>query len=332
LSGSNIYVLWKDNSTGNTEIYFKRSTDNGATWDKKKRLSHNAGYSSDPAIAVSGENIHVVWSDDTPGNRDVYYRRSRDNGITWSKQKRLTNNAGDSSLPTVAASGSYIHVTWYDDTAGNDEIYYKRSTDNGVTWSKQKRLTQTVGGSWEPVIAVSGNNIHLVYSDNTPGNSEIYYTRSTNNGATWRKAKRLTKNAGLSLEVDIAVSGNNIHVVWKDHTPGNAEIFYRRSIDNGVTWGKKKRLTRNAGASAFPSVSVRSNKVYVVWEDDSLGNTDIYYRRSVNKGVSWGNQKRISKNAGSSRIPDSALSSSNIHVVWQDYTPGNMEIYYKRGP
>ena len=32
----------------------------------------------------------------------------------------------------------------------------------------------------------------------------------------------------------IAVSGNNVYVVWKDNTPGNDEVFCRRSPDGGV--------------------------------------------------------------------------------------------------
>ena len=31
-SGDNVYVTWWDNKTGNWEIYFRASTDNGATF------------------------------------------------------------------------------------------------------------------------------------------------------------------------------------------------------------------------------------------------------------------------------------------------------------
>ena len=39
-----------------------------------KNLSNNAGNSFFPAIAVSGNNVHVVWEDNTPGNTDILYK------------------------------------------------------------------------------------------------------------------------------------------------------------------------------------------------------------------------------------------------------------------
>ena len=48
-----------------------------------------------PAIAVSGNNVHVVWDDNTPGNSDILYRRSIDGGSTFPNViKNLSNNAG----------------------------------------------------------------------------------------------------------------------------------------------------------------------------------------------------------------------------------------------
>jgi hypothetical protein len=41
--------------------YFYRSTNNGASFDSTKNLSNNAGFSSDPQIAVSGKKVYVVW-------------------------------------------------------------------------------------------------------------------------------------------------------------------------------------------------------------------------------------------------------------------------------
>lgn len=50
----------------------------------------------------------------------------------------------------------------------------------------------------------------------------------------------------------LSASGNNIHVVWQDDTTGRSEILYRRSTDNGTTFGDTINLSNNAGTSAFP--------------------------------------------------------------------------------
>src|SRR4030043_1036144 len=113
----------------------------GDTWTTGKRLTNNAGSSSYPAIAVDGSNIYVVWEDNTPGNLEIYFKKSDDGGATWTTNKRLTNNAGYSVVPAIAVDGSNIYVVWADDTPGNLEIYFKKSVDGGATWATNKRLT-----------------------------------------------------------------------------------------------------------------------------------------------------------------------------------------------
>jgi hypothetical protein len=332
VSGVNLHVVWHDNTPGNNEIYYRQSTDNGSTWGKTKRFTKNAGDSTATAIALSGSNIHVVWADETPGNYEIFYKRSVNNGVTWRKAKRLTRNTGWSSPPSIAAWGNKIHIAWTDTIPGKNEIYYRRSVDNGVTWGKTKRLTKTVLDSGDAVIAVSGRNVHVVWVKDTPVGSDIYYRRSTDNGVTWAKPKRLIQNAGSSDEPDIAVSGDDIHVVWKDSTPGNEEIFYKHSNNNGDTWGQTRRLTHTTGESGYPAVAVMSNNVYVVWHDNTPGNNEIYFIRSKNNGATWSKIKRLTQTAGTSERADASLSGSYIHVVWDDYLSGNTEVYYKRGP
>jgi hypothetical protein len=331
-TANDVYAVWHDDTKGNYEIYFRRSSDKGVTWGRTKRLTHNAGDSRGPDIAVSGSDIHVVWFDDSPGNPEIYYKRSSDNGVTWSVAVRLTHSAGDSYFPRIAVSGSSTHVVWHDNTPGNSEIYYRRSTDNGANWGGKKRLTRNSGGSSLADIAVSGSNIHVVWQDLTPGDWEIFYKRSTNNGTSWGRTKHLTSNAGTSFVPTIDVSGNNIHVAWSDNTPGNYEIFYRRSINNGGAWGKKKRLTKTPSGTSHPVVSAWSSDVYVLWQDTAPGNSDIFYKFSNDDGANWSKKKRLVRNKGNSKEPDADLFGGQLHVVWVDDTPGNNEVFYKRGP
>jgi hypothetical protein len=147
----------------------------------------------------------------------------------WTPAKRLTWTAGYSAWPDLAVDFSdHLHVVWYDGTPGNYEIYYKKSTDGGATWSINKRLTFTSGNSWWPAVAVdSSGKLPLVWMDDTPGNYEIYCNKSVDGGVTWSGAKRLTWTLGKSMVPAIAITSNStIHVVWADDTPGNAEIYY----------------------------------------------------------------------------------------------------------
>jgi hypothetical protein len=73
-------------------------------------------------------------------------------------------NAGNSGWPAIAAdSVNNIHVSWMDDTPGNAEVFYRKSTDGGAAWAAAKRLTWTSGWSDYPDIAAdSAGNLHVV--------------------------------------------------------------------------------------------------------------------------------------------------------------------------
>jgi hypothetical protein len=336
-SSNNIHVVWLDDTPGNYEIYYKRSTNGGVSWSGTERLTWNSGSSSYPTIAVdSSNNIHLVWYDYTPGDSEIFYKRSTNAGGSWSEIKRLTWNAGGSLYPTIAVdSSNNVHVVWHDYTPGTVEIYYKRSTNGGIKWGGVKRLTWNSGESFAPEIAVdSSNNIHVVWYDFTPGNPEIYYKKSTDVGVTWSGVKRITWNSAESRDSAVAVDvSNNIHVVWYDGTPGNYEIFYKRSTNGGLSWSGSKRLTWNFGGSFSPGIAVdSSNNIHVTWYDFSPGNYEIFYRRSTNGGIKWEGVKRLIWNSGDSKHSAIAVDSNkNIHVVWDDVTPGNIEIFYRKG-
>ena len=96
--------------------------------DPIKNLSSNLGSSESPVIALSGNNVHVVWADDTltPGNFDILYRRSLDGGATFPNIiKNISSNTGFSITPSITASGNIVHVVWEDNTPGNDDILYQ---------------------------------------------------------------------------------------------------------------------------------------------------------------------------------------------------------------
>jgi hypothetical protein len=177
-NGNVVHTVWYDNRDGNPEIYYKCSTDGGVTWGADTRLTNNTAESRYPYIAVSGSIVHTVWYDNRDGNDEIYYKRSTDGGVTWGADTRLTNNTAYSNVPSIAVSGSIVHTVWQDNRDGNYEIYYKRSTDGGVSWETDTRLTNNTAGSWYPSIAVSGSIVHTVWSDDRDGNDEIYYKRN----------------------------------------------------------------------------------------------------------------------------------------------------------
>ncbi len=268
----------------------------------------------------------------------------------WQTEVRLTNDLTQSytsfgNARCIATDVNVIHVVWYDGVTiakPNWEIFYKRSTDGGSTWSANVNLSNNDSISYNPAIAVSGNDVHVVWYDNrdskldvngnSDGNFEEYYKRSTDGGFSWGPEIRLTYNTFKSLHPSIFVTGSNLHLVWNDNRDGNYEVYYKNSLDGGVSWSDDLRLSYTEGKSWMPAVAVSGSVVHVAWHDSTIGNWEIYYKRSTNGGSSWGRtDTRLTNNSASSQWVTLAVSGPIVHIAWTDDRTGALNnIYYKR--
>lgn len=343
-----IHVVWFDLRDGNindpdVNIYYKRSTNNGTNWSADIRLTDDPNFSYDPAIAISGTYLHVVWYDTRNGYYEIYYKRSSNEGTDWGPDTRLTNYTEDSYEPSLYAIGSAVHLVWSDWRDRNWEIYYKRSVNYGSSWTSDIRLTNSAGFSEHPMIVASnsGNIIHVVWQDSRddPANHtyEIYYKRSTDGGVTWSSDTRLTNSPNNSRWPCIVLWGSVLHLVWTDARNGNNDIYYKKSTNDGASWGADIRLTTNTSHQIQPSIALSytgGTIVHIVWDDWRHGNNNrqVYYIKSVDAGTNWGPEERLTNSTAIIENPCVAVAFQTVHVVWTDWRHDNVEIYYKRNP
>jgi hypothetical protein len=122
-------------------------------------MSIGIGYIVDDAMAagkLSIDSVYTVWSEHTAYNSDILFKR---NAISFDPSINLSNNAGKSSSPAIAASGNNVYVVWTDDTPGNSEIFYRRSTDGGASFGGTVNLSNTTRISSRATMAVSMINV-----------------------------------------------------------------------------------------------------------------------------------------------------------------------------
>ncbi|MFQ5969793.1 MAG: sialidase family protein [Nitrososphaerales archaeon] len=334
VSDSNVYVVWQDFTARKFDILFRASTDNGASFGNTVKLNNDAGFLSDPRrsdppqIAVSGSSIYVVWVD----SGEVFFTGSKDNGASFSSAIELSNNAAFNGVffrPQIAVSGSSIYVVWVD----SGEVFFTGSKDNGASFSSTFNLSTASKNATAPKrsdlpdIAVSGSSVYVVWVDYIPGNYDIFLRASKDNGASFSSAIELTKIAALSDLPHIAVSGSNVYVMWVDFNLGHGlDMFFRASKDNGATFGSAVNLSRNIAFAALPPIAVSGSNVYVV---SSVGNYDIFFMASKDNGSTFSSAVNLSNNIGDSSDPHMAVSGDNAYVVWEDYAPGNPDIFFR---
>ncbi|MFQ6115822.1 MAG: hypothetical protein ACE5NG_17315, partial [bacterium] len=144
-------------------------------------------------------------------------------------------------LPSLAEDSGYGHIV-------GDRKYFGR---NYIV--KNPRATQPPPGG-----------IPLAKMDSTQQECEV-----------WGDDQRITF-LEYTYHPRVAVHADSIHVVWYQHW----EVFYKRSVDGGETWGESVALSvEDNVSSVVPDIAVEGGNVYVVWEDwTSLDSGGIYFR------------------------------------------------------
>jgi hypothetical protein len=128
IAGPDLYVTWSDTRDNLLlyEVYFRHSSDRGATWGPEIRLSEvdKALFST---VAATGSCVHVAWIDLRNLNQDVYYQRSTDRGATWlTEAYPLVSTTDWQGFPALACDGSRVHATWTDQRNRESEVYHRR--------------------------------------------------------------------------------------------------------------------------------------------------------------------------------------------------------------
>jgi hypothetical protein len=149
----------KGNNTKNTgpiNIVAFRSTNGGVSWQRTvvDVLNTGASFATSSVATVASDasgNLVLLYSGSTSvgANGKVYVRRSSDSGATWSAATELTTSAGGADATSVAAAGkgSEFVITWMDKRTGAWNVWERQSTDGGVTWTPDAKVSDAVSGA-----------------------------------------------------------------------------------------------------------------------------------------------------------------------------------------
>ncbi|KPJ63503.1 hypothetical protein AMJ44_14390 [candidate division WOR-1 bacterium DG_54_3] len=372
VSGSKVHVVWQD-WWKNIDIYYNRSDDGGCSWGIGRRLTYSDSFSINGAMAAArGSNVYLVWSDCYSGiffKRSLDDGNSWSENVQLSYNPNCEYYYGIPDI--VVGDDGRIHIVWDDNREGQFEIYYICSLNGGTSWEPETRLTYTGGTGCPKIMADAFGNVHIVWNKyvgkgqegdtlyqpwaniyrgwrrslGKGGPYEIYYMRSTNGGDIWGPEIRLAHGSGTSMWPSVATDGSGrVHVVWSDSrdNPEYWEVYYKRSTNGGDSWGPDTRLTYGGANRRNWTMSIiatdGSDWEHIVWvderDDNYNGDSELYYKRSMDGGETWELEKRLTNASGAGYNPSMATDDYNrVHIVWgEEYRVEDVawNIYYKR--
>ncbi|MFZ0317323.1 MAG: tandem-95 repeat protein, partial [Nitrososphaeraceae archaeon] len=210
----------KTDYIGNESFAFKVIDDKGnesnvATVSvevKENNQTNQAPLAFDQSTNESNSDIHkyVVWSAGEEEDRYILFARSTD-GKSFSSPLSLSGSSRSNVFnPEASSSGNNIYVVWQGQSAtGNQDIFLRKSSNYGASFSAAENISNDPGGSGNPDIAAVGNDTHITWEGTTPGNNFVFYTKS-DNGSDFGTPQKLGGNQGISYRPEISVKENTI--------------------------------------------------------------------------------------------------------------------------
>ena len=273
VQGKNIHVVWMDSLKGIRASYYIHSLDGGITWGQKICLDTNTKFW--PGVAVSGNTVLVSLDKSVSStNTEVFLMRSLDNGITWSNEQQISNANGRSEDQSMTILGNDVHLSWNDNRNGGVmQIYYRHSSDLGVTWDPEFQLIHGPSGSnYSTMVCLDKNHVDVPAGDSRNGAFQVWIKQSADKGVTWATETPVSSggNIGQAYPYMVRDSSNLYLVYLQFNSPTSA--WYTHSGDGGVTWDSAMSL----GNGGQPFIAYTGCVLHIIWP--SANHTINYIR------------------------------------------------------
>ncbi len=224
---------------------FARSDDAGTTFSPPVMVNKPPGGQnpSQPAVGPDGTIYESFQRRFTNKPVDLLLAQSPDGGRTFSESPiDSANNLGvqyDPAKLVVDPKSGALYSVWSDSRAGSEQIFFRKSTNKGATWSEAALLSpdpKVTGSSRSPSISVAPDGrIDVVYYHTPPEQpnfDDVYLESSSDAGATFK-----------------------VHQV----NP--------KPIDRSLGYSGPASSLRLVGNHYPPTVSSLDTTAYVVWSD-----------------------------------------------------------------
>lgn len=326
-----------------------------------------------PDVALSGGRVVVVWQEMVNGVDDDR-GRIKSARFTFLGRKLGADvrvDGGDESSgkwrPAIAAWRRFVYAAWIDerdvspDGIPFEHVYLARSRNGGREFEAPQRvdagtpvpLSATLDNKWAPAVAAYRRGVVIAWTDFRNYNWDIFATASHDRGETFLpnvrvddyvpEIERLHQNPSVAIAPR---SGRHV-VSWTDlrAREPDTNVFVASSTDGGMSYSANQQLDRSrAGFDPdsdtptnqwSPRLAAWNDDVCAVWQDNRLGNNDVFFAASHDGGASFGADERVDDTAnGSSNQynPDVAATSIRratvCYAVWEDTRDGDSDIYF----
>ena len=345
----NVHTIWEEPVGKNIQVFYKRSLDDGNTYDKPINLSNSSQDSFGAKIRVSKtDKVGVVFR---AGN-DIFYTASDNNGLTFSNPINVSKSPNTiSSDPNIEiVDGSDVKIVWVEHDVESTDSSTTATNSSGTSGGETKTnipallpSDKSIGYALGPVALQSftpptGQSIVVSMASSnkneeaTVVDSEVVISESKDGGISFSKPKIITADPDMEMHTpEIATTSNGtVYLCYVKGIEDNTDVFCNHSTDTGISFSNSTNVTGDPSSpSLTPKLSVSGDSVYLAWSDlknGSGGNLDVFSMVATGDNGTFGSLTNLSNDTAGSVNPDISASGGKLHAVWGENTPGNNAI------
>lgn len=209
--------------------------------------------------------------------------------------------------------------------------------DSSITMVNEINLTRDAGNARSCAVVFNAKGIHVVFTANTNGRYDTYYTKSTDGGVQWTKPQAIfTSFIGDDSEPAIAALDNNklfaVSVGYRYNSTLATFVWTlrgKRSTNSGDTWEAETFIDTLTTVSCKPSISAFGNSICIT----ALKYYNIINYLSTDGGKSF--KRTVVGNTSFNLYPSCTLIDSTTYAVWQNLNstdPTSWDVVFEKSP
>ncbi len=230
-AAGNLYMMWDHFYTdSNARLVFTKSTNGGASFEPTLALGEWEDRGGIPYITCTpnGTLYATTWDYFQSAPDRIYITKSVDFGNSWTAPIQVnTWGYQDIALITVCATDSNhnVYICFAAGSAANREVYVTKSTDGGNSWSIPVQVNDVSTGMQRMVEMHidAEDTVHVAWLDARNDEWDIYYSQSTDGGATFSENVKITSEGfpltftrpGDYFTLRTGPTGK-LYIVWTD--------------------------------------------------------------------------------------------------------------------
>jgi hypothetical protein len=164
-------------------------------------------------------------------------------------------------------------------------VMVKRSTDAGIHWSSEQRISEGPGTAYDPQLIRAGASLALVWAERRDNVQEmVRLATSADMGRTWRLREPLRIDGGFVGLDATADRFANIHVVVRHGDAWSPRPLH--ALWSGDHWQVSPPFPQKGLSIALPVIRAVGDSVVMVWSDVSLRAAEEFLR-STDQAPRW---------------------------------------------